>query len=108
MPINMSINFLFVLEITLVFLMVVIFDFLSKGVLAASRMDKNLFTILWAVFGILLFLITYLYFSNKIRVHKIIELYENSNLNNKIKTWQIFMLPILILLLAVLVIEIFG
>lgn len=104
----MSINFLFVLEITLVFLMVVIFDFLSKGVLAASRMDKNLFTILWAVFGILLFLITYLYFSNKIRVHKIIELYENSNLNNKIKTWQIFMLPILILLLAVLVIEIFG
>lgn len=106
-PINMGINFLFVVKLSLFFLIATVFNLLTGGYLSAKYLEKNTF---WVIFlGILLpiFIIDLIRYFKKGKVQSIIKKYENSPLNKKIKTWQIFIIPVLVVLLTVAIILIF-
>lgn len=97
----MGVYFLFVVELTIVFFLGTIFNFLTDGLFSKQGMNKVEF---WTIFlGIIILLFAYNVFRyvNKEKIKSIIKKFENKPLNQKIKTWQIFTVPILILFISI-------
>ena len=106
-PVMMGIYFLFVLELTILFFLSVIFNLLTNGLFSNQHMRKDMF---WLVFGgVLVFLFAFNVFRyiKRNKLESIIKQFENSPLNKKIKTWQIFIMPILVVILSVMLIVLF-
>lgn len=101
-----AIFFLSVVKLSLFFLLGVVFNLLSGGLFSSQHMNEKMLKIFF--FGILLFVLImdlFRYFKNE-RVKKILKKFEYSSLNRRIKTWQIFILPILVVLISILIIVI--
>ncbi|WP_026979237.1 hypothetical protein [Flavobacterium tegetincola] len=99
-----AIFFLSVVKLSFFFLFCVVINLLSGGLFSNQNMDKKMFVIFF--FGILSFVFIldlFRYFKNK-KVKELLKKFENSSLNRKIKTWQIFILPILVVLTSILLI----
>lgn len=106
-PVMMGIYFLFVLELTILFFLLAIFNLLTNGLFSNQHMRKDMF---WLVFGgVLVFLFAFNVFRyfKRNKLESIIKQFENSPLNKKIKTWQIFIMPILVVILSVMLIVLF-
>lgn len=106
-PIMMGIYFIFVIQLSLFFLLGVIFNFITDGVLTANHLSKTLFLTICTIIFLSLFVADIFQFGTQKRVKKISDRFENSTLNKKIKTWQIFVLPIFVILLSVCIIILF-
>lgn len=100
-PVMMGIYFLFVLELTLLFLCGIIFNFSSGGIFSNQFIEKDKFWTIFIVFIISMFVWTTIHYIKKGKVTSIVKRFDLSSLNQKIKTWQIFLLPILIIFISV-------
>lgn len=107
-PVMMGIYFLTIFFVSVVFCLAITLDFSSKGLISMSRIDKGLFKGIWVAFLIILFVLNVLRYGSRDKVAKIVNRYENSELNKTIRTWQIFMLPLVFVAIAVLVIAVFS
>ena len=95
-PIVMAINFLFVLELALFFLFGTIFNLLTSGLFSSQRLSKEVFMTISISILVSLYTYNVLRYLKIGKTQSIILQFENSSLNHKIRTWQIFILPILI------------
>lgn len=103
-PIMMGIYFLFVVELAVLFLSGIVFNFSTDGLFSNQGMSKNTF---WAIFigiTILLFAFNIFRYVKRGKIESIIKQFENSPLNQKIKTWHIFIIPILIVVFSILLV----
>ncbi|MFN7046002.1 MAG: hypothetical protein ACK4M1_12465 [Flavobacterium sp.] len=106
-PVMMGIYFLFVLEFTILFFLAVMFNFLTNGLFSNQHMRKDMF---WLVFGgvlVLLFAFNVFRYVKRNKLESILKQFEKSPLNKKIKMWQIFSMPILVIILSVILIVLF-
>lgn len=66
--------------------------------------------VFWVVYGVVLAFLfafnVFRYFKRN-KLESIIKQFENSPLNKKIKTWQMFIMPILVIILSVMLIVLF-
>lgn len=104
----MGVYFLFVLELSLLFLFGSIFNLISGGAMSKQVNGKPLF---WGVYTsvlLILFIYTLGRYLSKNRVRLIVERFRGNPLNEQVKDWQIFILPVLIVFFAVGVIITFS
>ena len=100
-PIVMAINFLFVLELAFFFLFGTIFNLLTSGLFSSQRLSKEVFMTISISILVSLYTYNVLRYLKRGKTQSIILQFENSSLNHKIRTWQIFILPILIVIFSI-------
>lgn len=106
-PVGMSINFLFVVEVALYFFFGTIFNLLTGGLFSSQGMKKETFMMI-SIFIFILFYVFNVYrYVKRGKIESIIKQFENSPLNQKIKTWQLFIIPILIIVFSILLVVLF-
>ncbi len=106
-PVGMSINFLFVVEVALYFFFGTIFNLLTGGLFSSQGMKKETFMMI-SIFIFILFYVFNVYrYVKRGKIESIIKQFENSPLNQKIKTWQLFIIPIFIIVFSILLVVLF-
>jgi hypothetical protein len=100
-PIMMGIYFLFVVELTILFFLGIVLNFSTAGLFSNQGMKKDTFWTIFTGIVILLFAFNVFRYVNRGRVESIKKRFESSLLNQKIKTWQIFIVPILVIVSSV-------
>lgn len=106
-PVVMAINFLFVVELTLYFLFGTIFNLLTSGLFSNQGMKKEMFMSISIFILITIYIFNIYRYVKKRNIESLNKQFENSPLNQKIKTWQVFILPILILFFSILLVVLF-
>ena len=106
-PVVMSINFLFVVGLALYFLFGVIFNLLTGGLFSNQGMKKEMFMSISIFIFISLYVFNVYRYVRRGKIESIITQFENSPLNQKIKTWQVFIIPILIVVFSILLVVLF-
>lgn len=107
-PVMTGVYFIFVTQYCTVFLIGIIFNFLTNGLLSKENINKELFWFIYLGLASTIFILDLVRYLNKKRRKEIINRFKSSKYNKTIKMWQIFSIPILIVFLAVVVIVIFG
>ena len=107
-PVMMGIYFLFVVELAILFLSGILFNFSTDGLFSNQGMSKNTFWAIFIVITILLFVFNVYRYVRRGKIESIIKQFENSPLNQKIKTWQVFIIPILIVVFSILLLVLFN
>jgi hypothetical protein len=98
---KMGIYFLFVVELTILFFLGIVLNFSTAGLFSNQGMKKDTFWTIFTGIVILLFAFNVFRYVNRGRVESIKKRFESSLLNQKIKTWQIFIVPILVIVSSV-------
>lgn len=106
-PIMMGIYFLFVIQLSVFLFLGVGYNFLTHGAFSSEKMNVKEALFIAGVILCALFLFNAIWYGRKSKVKEIIEKYQDDERNGKIKTWQIFMLPVLMVLLTVLEVYLF-
>lgn len=106
-PVGMSINFLFVVEVALYFFFGTIFNLLTGGLFSSQGMKKETFMMISIFIFILFYVFNAYRYVKRGKKESIIKQFENSPLNQKIKTWQLFIIPILIIAFFILLVVMF-
>lgn len=93
-PVFTGILFVFVIQFSIFLFLGVMTNLLSNNVISEKFLSKNQFWLLYG--GILVFFLFFniLRYGRKGKVKTILERYEGKELNDKIKTWHIFMIPV--------------
>lgn len=99
-PIYRGILFLFVIYISIILFIGVTINLYTKNILSTSLDEKQFKVLIALLFGSL-FLINIIRYGRKKSVQKIVERYENHGINDKFKTWMIFLIPIFFLVLTI-------
>lgn len=103
-PFFTSVLFINVVKLSILFLCLIVFNLITKGLASKENTDLNVtafYIIFLSCMGLMFFIDLYRYYKIK---NKLIIKYKNSKLNSIIKVWHIFVLPIIIVLLTVLII----
>lgn len=106
-PIMMGIYFLFVIQLSLFLLLGVGYNFVTHGGFSSGKMNVKMAFIIAGVILGSLFVFNVVWYGRKSKVKQIVEKYQDDKRNEKIKTWKIFMLPVLIVLLTALEVFLF-
>lgn len=106
-PIIMGIYFLFVIQLSVFLFLGVGYNFLTHGALSSEKMNVKVAFIIAGVILGSLFVFDAIWYGRKSKVKQIIEKYQDDKRNGKIKTWQIFMLPVVMVLMTVLEVFLF-
>ena len=109
-PIFSGILFLSVLKICILFFIVTIFNILTGGFLSNNNPDmKNEY--FYSGYGIILFLfiiLDALRYSKTAKLKKLGTKYQNKSINHIVKTWQIFIIPIVLFVLSIFLSVLFA
>lgn len=106
-PFTTSIGFVITIYATILFLLVISFNIITGDLISYKYIKKDIGKFAWiAILLLLTFYNIYRYKQIK-SIDVLNKQYKTSSLNDKIKTWQIFLIPILIFLLAIIITIIF-
>lgn len=103
-PVMMGIYFVFVLQISLFFLLGVILNIIFGGIFSAKHLDKTMFLTICVAIFLSLFVFDIFRYSRQKKVIEIDKRFHDNSLNEIIKVWQIFMMPVFIVVLSVIII----
>ncbi len=103
-PIYRGILFVFVIEFCTILLVGVTVNLFSGNIISESYIAEIQFWMLYGSILALLFFFNVFRYGRKGHVEKIVQRYEGNILNTKVKTWQVFVIPILIVALTILLV----
>jgi len=108
LPILTGILFLQVLKVSILFLMGSIVNILTHGLISTQNesLKKEMYWVFVAIVLITLFIIDIIRYGRRKFVQEIERRFQYNKKNKKVKLWQIFLLPILFLLLSFTIIAI--
>lgn len=103
-PVTMGINFIVVLLVAFFFVFAVSFNFMTDGLFTYENLDKRPAKAIYFSIFIAMYLFSILRYAKTKKRKELEAKFHNKRINKSIKTWQIFISPILVLLLGALVI----
>ena len=98
----MGIYFIFAVQLSLFFLLAMILNSLTDGIFSADNLDRDTYNLICIVILTSLFILDIIRYSKKSNRERIETTFRKWKANGLIKTWQIFLLPILIIVLTIL------
>lgn len=98
----MGIYFIFVIQLSIFFFVAINFNLLTSGAFSSKKMAADKVFLIAGIILLSLFIFDTIRFGRKAKVNQLSEKYLNDPQNEKIKTWHIFMLPILIIFFTIL------
>ena len=103
-PIYRGILFVFVCQLCTVLFAGVTINLLFGNILSNNYIEKRQYWMLYGGILIVLYLTGIFRYGRKQKVKNIVKRYEGNRLNTRMKIWQIFMIPIILILLTILMV----
>ena len=100
----MGVYFNFVLQTSIIFLIGVLVNFSTDGYFSDSNLDESVFWWIYCSILILLFSFNLFRYWRNQYYKQVVERFRTISLNRIIKTWQIFTLPVIVLLVSMIII----
>ena len=108
-PVLSGILFLAMLKLSIIFLLVTVLNLITDGVLSKNNtnLSKNMVYAIILTPSCIMFILDIIRYKRS-KVSDLVRIYQYKKLNKTIKLWQIFILPILIIVFSLFLISIFG
>lgn len=100
-PIIQSLNFISISQLVCVFTTLQLIEKLSNGKINVSLLGQNTFWVLWASLMVAVYVFNVLRYVPKGRRKRVMDNYWNSPLNIRLKTWMIFIQPVILLFVTI-------
>lgn len=101
-PKMMGIYFILVLQVSILFLISLIVNFSTHGWISERNMHSTLFWSLYCSILILLFIFNVIRYTRTGKCEQLLIKFSKARVNRFVRTWQIFLVPIFVILIAIL------
>jgi hypothetical protein len=100
-PLIQSLNFISICQVICIFTLLQIVDKVSRGEIKVSRLERNVFFTFWGGLIIAIYILNLIRYKNDNQYSNLTKRYYNSHFNQQLKTWMIFVQPVLLLAITI-------
>lgn len=105
-PVSTAILFVFLIQFFVLLFIGISINLFTNNSISERNIEKEKFILIYGIVLGILFIINLVRYVRKKNIESIVQRFEQSELNKKIKTWMVFMIPVVSILLTVLMVTI--
>lgn len=103
-PVSTAILFVFLIQFFVLLFIGISINLFTNNNISEKYIEKEKFILMYGIVLGILFILNLIRYARRRNIESIVQRFEQSKLNKKIKTWMVFMIPVVSILLTVLMV----
>lgn len=103
-PVSTAILFVFLIQFFVLLFIGISINLFTNNNISEKYIEKEKFILMYGIVLGILFILNLVRYARRRNIESIVQRFEQSKLNKKIKTWMVFMIPMVSILLTVLMV----